>query len=214
MLSALRDTMPGRSLAQDLGSGDAGCLPRIGLSLGAGVGLLAIGFLFSGVMEQLGRRSGGFPRVTDEFAAIVVLAAAACWCVLLMRIWKGYRRGRNLLRTAFTLLAIWFVTIPIAIFIDGTFRDDLLILACVFLGLCSSILLVTRNLYRYSRGQPVEMPDGVVNIHCPECGYSMVGLHECRCPECGERYTVDQLVRRQRYENAPTPNAAPANTNL
>jgi len=205
VLGALTKTMPGRSLAQDLGSGDAGCLPRIGLSLGAAAGLLAMGLLFAGAMEQLGRRSGGFPRVDDEFAAIVVLVAAGCWSILLMRIWKGYRRGRNLLRTAFALLCIWCVTIPLAIFLDHAFREDLLIMACVFLGLCSSILLVTRNLYRYARGQPVETPEGIVNIHCPECGYSMVGLHECRCPECGEHYTVDQLIRRQHYEDPSAP---------
>ena len=68
MLGALEDTMPGRSLAKDLGSGDAGCLPRIGLSLGAAAGLLAMALFFSGAMEQLGRRSDGFPRVDDEFA--------------------------------------------------------------------------------------------------------------------------------------------------
>ena len=76
-----------------------------------------------------------------------------------------------------------------------------------------SILLVTRNYYRYSRGRPVETPDGLVNVHCPECGYSMVGLNECRCPECGEHYTVDQLIRRQNYEDRSASKPALGNPN-
>lgn len=213
MLGTLKDTMPGRSLAEDLGSGEAGCLPRIGLSLGAAAGLLAMALFFSGAMEQLRRRSDTFPRLGDAFAAIVVLAAAGCWSILLMRIWRGYRRRPNLLRTAFGLLTIWFITIPLTVIIDETLREDLLFAACVCLGIGSSILLVTRNSYRYSRGQPVETPEGIVNIYCPECGYSMVGLHECRCPECGEQYTVDQLIRRQHYEDRSATKPALSNPN-
>jgi hypothetical protein len=29
---------------------------------------------------------------------------------------------------------------------------------------------------------------------CPLCGYSLVGLRECRCPECGATFTIDQLL--------------------
>lgn len=164
MLGALKDTMPGRSLAEDLGSGDAGSIPRIGLSLGAAAGLLAMALLFSGAMEQLSRRSDAFPRLGDAAAALVVLAAAGRWSFLLMRSWNGYRRGQKLLRTAFGRLAIWIIAIPLTVVFDATLRDDLLIAACVCLGICSSILLMTRNFYRYSRGQPVESPKGVAAL--------------------------------------------------
>lgn len=28
---------------------------------------------------------------------------------------------------------------------------------------------------------------------CPDCGYRLTGLSQCRCPECGASYTLDQL---------------------
>jgi hypothetical protein len=31
---------------------------------------------------------------------------------------------------------------------------------------------------------------------CPQCGYSLIGLHEVRCPECGWSTTVDDIVSR------------------
>jgi hypothetical protein len=31
-------------------------------------------------------------------------------------------------------------------------------------------------------------------ITCPNCGYNMTGLQECRCPECGSKFTIDELV--------------------
>jgi hypothetical protein len=31
---------------------------------------------------------------------------------------------------------------------------------------------------------------------CPQCGYSLTGLHEVRCPECGWSSTVDDIVAR------------------
>ena len=33
-----------------------------------------------------------------------------------------------------------------------------------------------------------------IDVTCPACGYSLVGLSECRCPECGEQFTIEQLL--------------------
>ncbi len=30
--------------------------------------------------------------------------------------------------------------------------------------------------------------------NCPQCGYNMTGLTECRCPECGQRFSIDQIL--------------------
>ena len=39
----------------------------------------------------------------------------------------------------------------------------------------------------------------MIDVRCPECGYSMVGLSQCNCPECGANLTIDELIRRQNY---------------
>jgi len=30
---------------------------------------------------------------------------------------------------------------------------------------------------------------------CPQCGYNLSGLSQCRCPECGATYELDKLWR-------------------
>jgi ssDNA-binding Zn-finger/Zn-ribbon topoisomerase 1 len=30
---------------------------------------------------------------------------------------------------------------------------------------------------------------------CPNCGYNLSGLRQCRCPECGKEYALDELWR-------------------
>ena len=48
---------------------------------------------------------------------------------------------------------------------------------------------------RLQRGKPVIGADNQVDVHCPSCGYSLVGLHQARCPECGWQTTLDELFR-------------------
>ena len=30
---------------------------------------------------------------------------------------------------------------------------------------------------------------------CPQCGYNLSGLTQCRCPECGTEYRLEELWR-------------------
>lgn len=64
----------------------------------------------------------------------------------------------------------------------------LVLLVVVTIVLLLSYLLVWRNGYingfRAARtGAPI----------CPNCGYDMTGLTECRCPECGRSFELDKL---------------------
>ncbi len=34
---------------------------------------------------------------------------------------------------------------------------------------------------------------GMNGLPCPNCGYNLTGMRECKCPECGAAYTLDQL---------------------
>ena len=52
---------------------------------------------------------------------------------------------------------------------------------------------------RLLRGKSVVGPDNQVRVHCPSCGYSLIGLRNLRCPECGTEFTIDELIRSQGY---------------
>lgn len=69
----------------------------------------------------------------------------------------------------------------------------------ILAGVAVSLWLITTRWYRHCGGRPVVTPRGEVNVQCPECGYSLIGLQEARCPECGTRYTLDELIRQQGY---------------
>ncbi len=58
--------------------------------------------------------------------------------------------------------------------------------------------------WRTARGAPP---------HCPRCGYSLVGLRQCRCPECGTEFSLDELWRaalRRRALSVDSPEASSA----
>ena len=56
--------------------------------------------------------------------------------------------------------------------------------------------VATVLLWRETPGERVERltAAGSPAVACPLCGYSLVGLRECRCPECGTSYTIEQLL--------------------
>ena len=67
------------------------------------------------------------------------------------------------------------------------------VLVLVALTLLTTVLVAMliwrdgfRKGWRRSRGAPPR---------CPKCGYSMVGLTQCRCPECGTTYRLETLWR-------------------
>ncbi|MHC4610304.1 MAG: hypothetical protein ACYS7M_08155, partial [Planctomycetota bacterium] len=123
---------PARSILRDLRGGEAGCLPRIAISVAAGVALAACAVFVLGIADQLlGQNVRTYTsgssvftyqtsRVRDEHVAIVTLMASALWFFLLTRIWSGYRRARVLLKSIFGVLGMWAVAIPLCIVIDAT----------------------------------------------------------------------------------------------
>jgi hypothetical protein len=48
---------------------------------------------------------------------------------------------------------------------------------------------------------------------CPRCGYSFVGLTQCRCPECGTEFSLDEIWRtplpRKAVRRVETDHATP-----
>ena len=188
-----RQGMP--SLMGDLRSGDAGGLPRIAMSVAAAAAIVALVMLGLGIVDH-----GDNVHIRDDHVAIALLMSVAPWLLSLRFVWGGYRGRRNLLLAIFGVVAIWAVTIPVCVLIDMKLRGaDFLIAATIFSAICGTLTLITTSWYRHKRGRPLETQEGHVNVNCPTCGYSLVGLYEPRCPECGARFTIDELIRRQDF---------------
>lgn len=86
------------------------------------------------------------------------------------------------------------------------FWIDVGVLVLLALTLLATVLVAMliwrdgfRKGWRRSRGAPPR---------CPNCGYSMVGLTECRCPECGTTYRLETL-----WQSAVDYKAKPAANN-
>lgn len=185
------------SLWRDLVSGEAGALPRIALSLCSGL-LLAAAAMVGLWIVAVGYQR----RVTDSNIALTMAAVGLGWCLAQLWIWAGYARYRLLLNGVFSVAGIWAVVIPVAVWIDEVVRreEELLIAGAILGGGAATVLRVCMLWHRGRRGKRVEDRAGKINVNCPACGYSMVGLSESRCPECGERHTLDELIRLQGYD--------------
>ena len=214
MGSASDNVDSGRSILHDLRSGEAGCLPRIGVSIAAAAAAIALAMLVLALMDQLigpsvrSYTSGGrvvsyqTSAIRDHHIVISLLLASAAWFFALTRIWASYRRLRRLLTTIFAVLGIWTVTPLLCVVIDITLQwgQEFLIGGTILSAIAATIILITVKIYRHSAGRAIVADTGDTNVDCPKCGYSMVGLHESRCPECGTQYTIDELIRRQDYD--------------
>jgi len=184
-----------RSLRRDLRSGEAGFVPRAGLSIGAAGVTLALVLLGLAVLD-----AGGFP-VRDETIGIGLALGALAWIGELFLLWFTYRRMRAGLRIAFIVLGIWVVAITASLIVAAaTWNEELFIGAIIVGAIGASICVVCAGAYRASQGREIIGSSGTVNVLCPECGYSMVGKSDCRCPECGSAYTIDELITRQDFE--------------
>lgn len=203
------------SMWRDVQTGDAGWAARLGVSLVAAAGLAALAMVVLAVADALlppitrqYTRSDGIVRtsyyspIRDEHVAIALAFAGAAWCFMLTRIWATYRRYRTVIRTTFGVIAVWVVAVPICVLIDKFVgrSEEFWIAACILAACAASILLVTSASYKAKSGRAIANSAGEVNLNCPNCGYSMIGLNEARCPECGTQFTLDDLIRRQDYD--------------
>ncbi len=117
-----------------------------------------------------------------------------------MFIWASYRKWRKSLKTFFYILGVWMVAIPLAVFVGETVQsEEFFIAGIVALAIGLSLFLLMTLAYRRGGGKALALRDGVIDVRCPDCGYSLVGLSECQCPECGLAMTIDEVIRRQNY---------------
>jgi predicted RNA-binding Zn-ribbon protein involved in translation (DUF1610 family) len=65
--------------------------------------------------------------------------------------------------------------------------------------LATTLAVIATVAYRSRGGRPLRDLEGRVQVQCPKCGYSMIGLETCQCPECGHRSTIEKLIAAQDY---------------
>lgn len=183
----------GTSIRNDLRSGQAGWLIRLGLSLAAAALIGASVMFVIGIVALLD------VRVDDEHIVAGLTFGGALWCALLVKLWSGYARWRRTLTTIFSVLVIWLITIPLCLLIDTVLRQgEFFIFSIILFAIAFSSLIVATAAYRGLGGKPLHEKQ-MVRVHCPTCGYSMVGLETCVCPECGQHFTIDELIGAQDY---------------
>ena len=148
-------------------------------------------------------------RVSDGAIGVAIGGAAAGWCLGLVFVWATYRRFRRVLRTIFALLGLWAICVPTAFFVGEHIRrgEEFVIVAIMLAGVSGTFILITTISYRRV-GRTVFNRAGEIDVRCPDCGYSLVGLSGCQCPECGTVFTLDALIEAQDYVKTYTPPSA------
>lgn len=170
---------------------------RIGTSLFAGATLAGFGMLGAWAWRQ--STGGGY--VDPEEMAIALSVASVAWIAALFCIWGRVRRARTIVRPSLLTIGIGIVTILGGVAIDELVRGDeeIVIGALALIAGGIVLLLWLSPILRMQQGKPVVDADNQVDVHCPSCGYSLIGLRDLRCPECGTRFTIDELIRAQHY---------------
>ncbi len=189
------------SLWHDLKSGDAGWLPRTGLSLAVAGLVFAMIAMMMGMLDD-------FVGLRDRHVAVGVGIGGAAWCVTLVFIWATFSRWLKAIKTIFCISGIWFIALPATVFVNEVMNSaEYYIGSIVALATGATVFILCTLGYRRGGGRALALRDGVIDVRCPECGYSLVGLTQCICPECGSTLTIDELIRKQNYR-AITPRRA------
>lgn len=184
---------------------DVGILPRIVLSLATGVfiaALLLAGAWLAAALLGKGLRPPYNRFDVDEYIATIAIALGGCaWLAVLHWIWRGAGRGRFPLGPILATLAIAIATSVGVVLIDEAVRssEEILMAAAILLAVGIVFLIWLPCIQRELGRRSILTDQARLNIACPACSYSMIGLRESRCPECGTNYTIDELVLAQQF---------------
>lgn len=100
-------------------------------------------------------------------------------------------------------------TVGLAVVLDRAMRmEEEFTIAALVCASAGILLLVWLPVIFASETRAVRGETGHVDIRCPKCGYSLIGLRELRCPECGEQFVLDELLERQGFLTAAHADAA------
>lgn len=186
--------------------GEPGIASRVFLSLILGCILVAIAcggsWIFALLNPITNARTGGtYFRVSDANLTASFSICGLIWTILLHWIWRGnYARVSVVRPLISTVIVIIGVTLA-CVALDELVRreEEFLMTAVCFIGGAIGLLIWMRFVERWLKGKAVVTDDNQINVACPQCGYSLVGLYDLRCPECGSSFTIDGLIRAQGY---------------
>lgn len=194
------------SFWRELADGTAGPVVRGMVTFSLAIvltGMVALSAYFLAAMVPAwGRNSvyGVYP--TDELVAALAVVASGVFIAASAWLWSRKGRWRGIVSPTIYTVFIVVVTTILCFLVDKTLRGDkdFLFSGLIMLGAAAILLVWVMRLHRLWRGRPVHnSADGLANVHCPNCNYRMVGLHESRCPECGTQYTLDELLGKQNF---------------
>ncbi len=184
------------TLWRTLRSAQPALAARFAVSLALGAALAGLGLIAVWTLCIL---AGMRPR--DEHVAAGLLSGAVLWLAGLILIWAPVRGSGGLLKPAILSAAIAIAAVLLGIVLESMIRwgEEMIIAGELLLAGAIVVLVWLRAIHDLRPHQPVVSASGTVNVHCPSCQYSLVGLTELRCPECGRRFTIDELIALQGY---------------
>lgn len=150
--------------------------------------------------------------VRDDDVVMGIAIAGGLWLFSLIWLWRpairlrlhsrGQTRHERWTRPLLVSVGLAGAATVLSFLVDAQRWDDTDTLETGLWFVAGGVALVAwlPAFFDLERGRPVTGPDGRVNVHCPDCGYAMAGLHTAVCPECGRKFTLDELIRVQDYE--------------
>ncbi|MCZ6699918.1 MAG: hypothetical protein O7D94_13375 [Planctomycetota bacterium] len=188
-------------ILRDLTGREARPLVRIVASLISGLFLCALALAGSFLLAFL--RDGTVRvRIRDIEYAFAFAVMGGVWVAVLAFIWRGMGQGGFPTQPMLITAGLAGVTICGGFAIEALplREEEILIAALVLFAGGLGLLVWLPRIRRLRVGRPVLDAEDRVNVYCPDCGYSLIGLRDLRCPECGAAFMIDELIRRQNYE--------------
>ena len=187
------DTSLWRQLSE--GSADFGAQLIVSVAAGALLTALACAAAFLVASASVGS------RVDDEVILFCFFIAALVYVGVLYWIWSRSISKRAVLLTAAVTIGLWLIVGGLSILVANVLRSgEVLATSFFFAGAGATVMLWLTMWRRFSGGKSLRTVEGEIDVRCPTCDYSMVGLSTTECPECGQHLTIDQLIAKQNYE--------------
>lgn len=186
-------------------------LSGIIITLASAVIATGLGMGFGSAMETFTQGRWRMIRMRDEEVMWSLIACGIAWLAFMVWLWTptlnakcttggGGDGGRRL---RFSIAATVVIGLAIAggcvVISHIPVRGDEYAFGAVAL-IGSGLILIAwlPVVSRIDRGFIATIASGKIDVRCPQCDHSMVGLYETRCPECGEAFTLDEFFNRQR----------------
>lgn len=202
---------------KNLRNADIGVGPRVILSealaiLLAGL-VLAGAWLIVAVNSSLGTFYDlEYAILYNEDVQLLFGIAAFLWLIGLIPIWRGSGLRGVPLRILSLTIAVLVLTVLVCLgVVDhlGMVESSPLVAAIALVGAAIALCVWLPLMVDSRLGRPVVDEHDNVRVFCPKCGYSLIGLRECRCPECGHSFTLDEIIRKQDFATLARPIPSP-----